>query len=767
VADVFVSYKREDAARVRKLVAALRDAGLDTWWDEDIPASAPWEATIEQALREAKAVIVCWSPASVASENVRSEARVAREDGRLIQVFLKPCSPPLFFGERQGVDLSAWRGKADDARIAKVVECVRGVAAGKRPHHAEPAMPGKWPRYRVHAAIAALVLFAGSLAGWWLLSPAKAQGPQTLAILPFRALNSADANLVDAIWDDTRGAISHNPNLRVLGRQAVEALAEKKLDPADYRKKVGADYLLDGSVEHAGDQVRMKLSLTRTSDSAEVWSDEIGGKLDDVFSFQQKIAREVEGRIRGRVAPGGGATAQNITTTGEVYALYAQAKAEFRKRNPASAKVAIGLLQKAIAQDPNYAPALALYGQIFGMGVSRTPDMTLEQQHAMAIRYLKRSLQLAPNLAHAHAALAMIQNFPPELDGELRKAVELDPNDAEAWGWLANSLQEQNRLKEALQARDRAVEIEPLWYWTACNKIGTLGELRDWKGIDAEVARMTRIADPVTIAKVQSMAAGMKRSPGDVVRILLQLRAAHPEESSFVDNHVADALIQLDFVEQGLAAWGVPADVARDLRGVAPAREVFRREYPHPRDLWSGDESIAVYGRTLPKSGRLKELIGYYDAAFKSPDELFAFWEHKPAVFIATAPTLATDLRAAGRGAEADQILSHAEQLMQPRLKNGPPTGGDFEALAYIRAAQGRDDDAMRFLAKAFALGWLPDRRFEAVDIADEPCFARLVNRADFQSIRQRVVARVDEERRKVPQTLLAQAYPVRSKMAA
>jgi len=60
MADVFISYKRGDAARVRKLVAALRDQGLDAWWDEDIPPSAPWEATIESALAGATAVIVCW-----------------------------------------------------------------------------------------------------------------------------------------------------------------------------------------------------------------------------------------------------------------------------------------------------------------------------------------------------------------------------------------------------------------------------------------------------------------------------------------------------------------------------------------------------------------------------------------------------------------------------------------------------------------------------------------------------------------------------------
>src|SRR5437762_13854314 len=142
MADVFISYKREDAARVRKLVAALREAGLDVWWDEDIPPSAPWEATIEQALADAKAVIVCWSPASVASENVRSEARVAREDGRLIQVFVEPCSTPLFFGERQAIDLSKWRGNADDPRIGMLAESVRKISAGGR------IEGGEWPTGR-------------------------------------------------------------------------------------------------------------------------------------------------------------------------------------------------------------------------------------------------------------------------------------------------------------------------------------------------------------------------------------------------------------------------------------------------------------------------------------------------------------------------------------------------------------------------------------------------------------------------------------------
>ena len=100
-------------------------AGFDVWWDVDIPADAPWESTIESALAAAKVVVVCWSKAAVASDNVRSEARWAREQGRLIQLFVEPCNPPLFFGERQGIELSQWSGDGADPRFQRLVSFVQ------------------------------------------------------------------------------------------------------------------------------------------------------------------------------------------------------------------------------------------------------------------------------------------------------------------------------------------------------------------------------------------------------------------------------------------------------------------------------------------------------------------------------------------------------------------------------------------------------------------------------------------------------------------
>ncbi|HEV2363633.1 MAG TPA: toll/interleukin-1 receptor domain-containing protein [Caulobacteraceae bacterium] len=168
MSEVFVSYRRNDLAAVSRLVQALRSAGVDVWWDQDILPNAPWEQTIEHALEKARAVVVAWSPDAVASENVKAEARRARAHGKLIQVFVEACDPPLFFGERQGVNLVGWKGEPADPRFQTLVAAVSAVVAGE----AAPGGAGLLPRRRapwrtaaLGGALAASVLGVLGLAG--------------------------------------------------------------------------------------------------------------------------------------------------------------------------------------------------------------------------------------------------------------------------------------------------------------------------------------------------------------------------------------------------------------------------------------------------------------------------------------------------------------------------------------------------------------------------------------------------------------------------
>ena len=115
--DIFLSYKREDEARVGRLVRALEKAGLAVWWDRRLPGGESWRTNVGNELDKAKCVIVAWTHESTgpAGDFVRDEAGEAKARGILVPVLLEPgVHPPLGFGEIQSIDLSHWRGNARD-----------------------------------------------------------------------------------------------------------------------------------------------------------------------------------------------------------------------------------------------------------------------------------------------------------------------------------------------------------------------------------------------------------------------------------------------------------------------------------------------------------------------------------------------------------------------------------------------------------------------------------------------------------------------------
>ena len=174
MSDVFVSYRREDESSVAVLVAALRDSGLSVWWDRDIALNTPWESTIEHQLEIARVAIVAWSREAVISENVKSEARRARQKGKLLQVFLEDCEPPLFFGERQGLSLNNWTGDTKHSKFVTLLSAIQAVKAGKRPTTGVGYKPKKRTSWVVRSvaslalaiAVIGVLLNTNSLRDW-------------------------------------------------------------------------------------------------------------------------------------------------------------------------------------------------------------------------------------------------------------------------------------------------------------------------------------------------------------------------------------------------------------------------------------------------------------------------------------------------------------------------------------------------------------------------------------------------------------------------
>jgi cold shock CspA family protein len=114
MADVFVSYAQEDRAWVRQLVQALKQLGLSVWWDLQIAPGEHYDRVIERELDAAMCIVVVWSKASLDSDNVRNEAVVGRQKGRLVQVTIEGVSWPSTFAGWQTVDLTEWDGDAFD-----------------------------------------------------------------------------------------------------------------------------------------------------------------------------------------------------------------------------------------------------------------------------------------------------------------------------------------------------------------------------------------------------------------------------------------------------------------------------------------------------------------------------------------------------------------------------------------------------------------------------------------------------------------------------
>jgi formylglycine-generating enzyme required for sulfatase activity len=149
MADIFVSYKKEDREIVEHLVAALRSHGFTVWWDEGLTPRAAWDAALEQEISAAATVVVVWTPRSIGSDWVRTEAHYAQDRGKLIPVMMEDCTLPLAFLLRQTVNLCDWRGDHDGREWRKLLTWIDDVV-GTKPGNANipdrlgPAQPNRF-----------------------------------------------------------------------------------------------------------------------------------------------------------------------------------------------------------------------------------------------------------------------------------------------------------------------------------------------------------------------------------------------------------------------------------------------------------------------------------------------------------------------------------------------------------------------------------------------------------------------------------------------
>ena len=595
-------------------------------------------------------------------------------------------------------------------------------------------------------AVLAAVMIAG--VGWLFVRNGTAQPAATVvAVLPFDQEPPDQTYLAAGLWEQTRAALTRNPSIRVLGRTTTAAMAGQKLAPDEYLKRFGVTHLLEGSVRRSGADLLVSVSLTRTSDGVSVWQDAFRGRMGEPFALQDAIASGIEGKLRARLAPGGGRRAEQIATTPEVYARYSEARELIASRQRPNLQRAEGLLREAVKLDSNYAPAWSLLGAaIFFNGRLAILDSAAR---AEGIADARRALAMAPNFAPAHATLALLQGEQSkEAEPPLRRAVALDPSYSEAWNWLGNSLSSQGRLPEAMAAWKRAIEIDPLLTPAVQNLFMLADESGDQATVQWLLRRITKAGAPAEL--ITSIKVNHANRLGDYSTSLKLLMERGQDENGkpkrLLWSNWFDTLIALGYYDRLHQVTGCPEWYAPLVSGKALPPTTFEGKPVTPEEFWTSELFSTPASRTMINLGHSRDIVRLYRSGFRDADEFISDTDRRD-MLPDLAANVAVALAAEGRTPEASYLLSAASSRSERVLRKAPASAVDRARLAKIRAAQGEREEALALLRRALRNGWYPNGQATALDLAQEPAFRALRGEPRFEAIRKRILDHIAQER--------------------
>ena len=448
----------------QRFVDAFAREGFDVWWDDTIRSGDTFDEAIDAALRSAKAVVVLWSPRSVASRWVRSEATIADRNGTLMPAIVAPCDKPVAFELTQTAELAHWCGAADDQAWQAFAGDVRRMlgrdgpaptrqaqSAVAKPPSSHAAWAAKVPRHAPILALLLLIAAAGAIYALSRRSDTASQlvaeaGKVSVAVLPFRNL-SADKDqefFSDGMTEEITSALAKVPGLNVVSRTSAFQFKGASRDMRAIGLALGASHLIEGSVRKEGSALRITAQLVKADDGKGLWSESYDRELKGVFALQEDIAKAIAGALRVPLGlKAGQSLVANRTADSNSYQDYLRARALVRgrgAREPGGPLTqAATLLERAVARDPGYAPAWAMLAQAY----LSTPAFTEA--------FFRGSEDELRQIA---------SNFLQKAETAAQKAIQLDPDNADGYTALGGVSHHRGRLAEAEDLLERALSID-------------------------------------------------------------------------------------------------------------------------------------------------------------------------------------------------------------------------------------------------------------------------------------------------------------------
>lgn len=507
MADLFISYSRQDRQGAERIARRLEAEGWSVWWDQDLVAGEAWNESIGAELKAARAVVVLWSAASWTSRWVQAEAHHALERNILAAARLDDIALAPPFNIIQAADVRK------DGGLEALMEGVRRILATSQAD-ATPAAPVRkrvpatalWRRPVVWAGGAlAAVLIAGAA---FLLLPRAAEpgasaptkssaakndapphaavSPASIAVLPFEDLSPAgdQAYFSDGIAEEILNVLVRVNRLKVASRTSSFQFRNNKIGIPAIAKELGVRHILEGSVRRAGETVRITAQLIDAQTDTHLWSETYDRPLTTatVFAIQDEIANAIVERLTAAMSanaePEGKISRTADTANVGAYDLYLKGRALFIARGSGNLKEAARVLGEAIAIDPKFARAWETLGAVYA--VSRAWELVDRDYEAMALDAADKALALNADLSLPYAVRGNTMREFMAAHSEYRwedslanldQAIARDPNDATAHLWRGLAFIALGYFDRAVQDMTRCLELDPAyggcWRWMA------------------------------------------------------------------------------------------------------------------------------------------------------------------------------------------------------------------------------------------------------------------------------------------------------------
>ncbi len=328
-----------------------------------------------------------------------------------------------------------------------------------------------------------------------VIPPPAAHIPQkSVAVLPFANLSGRKDQqyFSDGLSEDLINTLSQYQGLKVISRDSAFQFRNSNDSSAKIGRLLGVAHLLEGSVQRAGDEVRITATLVNAANGSVVWSQRYDRPYADLFKLQDAITGAVAAQLRTQLVTAPGAVLQTDRPPGgslAAYTAYQQGNADSAQGTEAAIRRAIAAYEKAIGIDPDYTAAYAQLAQAWINLASSglLPDQgKIAQANAKARSMIATALKLDPDSALAHSVhstlLDAVERNWAGAEAEARRALQLAPNSAGAKYTLGTKLAALGKVHEAVKLTRQALVSNPRnanWYSWLSGYLTALDQLDD------------------------------------------------------------------------------------------------------------------------------------------------------------------------------------------------------------------------------------------------------------------------------------------------